>query len=215
MFGTTQAVGGMTIAPGGGNGESKISLLGGGGSGYGLEMGPSGDPNRGAFTFDAGSKFFTFKIDGSDKVRITQNGSVGIGTTSPSYQLQLSSNSAAKPGGGSWSDSSDIRLKENIRTINNALSKIMQLRGVTFDWKNETEQGKKGAGFIADEVMLVFPNWVKEVKSSNKQKEIVNDDKIKSLNFPFEFDALLVEAIKELKAENEELKKRIENLESK
>ena len=134
------------------------------------------------------------------------NGNVGIGTTGPSYQLQLSTDSAGKPNGGSWANSSDIRLKENVKTIDNALAKIMKLRGVTFDWKDETEQDnvKSSAGFIADEVMLAFPNWVKEVNASINQKELLNDDKVKSLSLPFEFDALLVEAIKEL---NERLNK--------
>jgi hypothetical protein len=133
-------------------------------------------------------------------------GNVGIGMVNPSYQLQLSSDSAGKPNGGSWANSSDIRLKENIKTIDNAVDKITQLRGVTFDWKDETEQDniKQSAGFIADEVMLAFPNWVRDVSASINQKELINDDKVKSLSLPFEFDALLVQAIKEL---NERLNK--------
>ena len=139
-------------------------------------------------------------------------GNVGIGTFSPSYQLQLSTDSAGKPNGGSWANSSDIRLKENVKTIDNALDKIMQLRGVTFDWKDKTEQDniKSSAGFIADEVMLAFPTWVKEVNASSNQKELINDDKVKSLSLPFEFDAMLVEAIKELNQQNQDLKSRLD-----
>jgi hypothetical protein len=105
-----------------------------------------------------------------------------------------------KPGGGSWANSSDIRLKENVKTIDNALDKVLKLRGVTFDWKvGYTEFGKKeSAGFIADEVMEIFPEWVSETNASDTQKEIIEDDKIKSLSLPFHFDALLVEAIKEI-----------------
>jgi len=62
--------------------------------------------------------------------------------------------------------------------------------------------------------MLAFPNWVKEVNSSDKQKEIVNDDKIKSLSLPFEFDALLVEAIKELNTKLDAANAEIEALKS-
>ena len=119
------------------------------------------------------------------------NGNTGdLGITGQGY----------KPGGGSWANSSDIRLKENVKTIENALDKVMQLRGVTFDWKQGyTENGKKeSGGFIADEVMEVFPDWVSETNTTEAQKEIVNDEKIKSLSLPFSFDALLVEAIKEL-----------------
>jgi hypothetical protein len=145
-------------------------------------------------------------------------GNTGVGmTTSPSYILQVGTDSAGKPNGGSWANSSDIRLKENIHTINNALSKVLALRGVTFDWKDETEQDniKSSGGFIADEVMLTFPNWVKEVNSSDKQKELINDNKVKSLSLPFEFDALLVEAIKELKTQNDDLQAQITELKNK
>ena len=123
-----------------------------------------------------------------------------IGASLSSYKLQISTDSAGKPNGGSWANSSDVRLKENIKTIDNALNKIIKLRGVTFDWKDESEQDniKSSGGFIADEVMIQFPNWVKEVKASKNQKQLLNDDKIKSLSLPFEFDALIVEAIKEL-----------------
>jgi hypothetical protein len=135
-----------------------------------------------------------------------------IGASLASYKLQISTDSAGKPNGGSWANSSDIRLKENIHTIDNALAKITQLRGVTFDWKDETEQDniKSSGGFIADEVMLTFPNWVKEVNSSDKQKELINDNKVKSLSLPFEFDALLVEAIKEANAKITALEEKLE-----
>jgi hypothetical protein len=147
-----------------------------------------------------------FSLSNIEFARFTAGGSLGLGVTSLSYKLQLSTDSAGKPNGGSWANSSDIRLKENIKTIDNAVDKITQLRGVTFDWKDETEQDniKQSAGFIADEVMLAFPNWVRDVNASSNQKELINDDKVKSLSLPFEFDALLVQAIKEL---NERLNK--------
>jgi hypothetical protein len=151
---------------------------------------------------------FLFALSNIEIARLTGGGSLGLGITNPSYKLQLSTDSAGKPNGGSWANSSDIRLKENVKTIDNAVDKITQLRGVTFDWKDETEQDniKSSGGFIADEVMLAFPNWVKELNASDKQKELINDNKVKSLSLPFEFDALLVEAIKELQAQITELK---------
>ena len=119
-----------------------------------------------------------------------------------------------KPGGGSWANSSDIRLKENVKTIDNALDKVLQLRGVTFDWKEGyTEFDKKqSAGFIADEIMEVFPEWVNDTNANDVQKEIVNDDKIKSLSLPFHFDALLVEAIKELNTKLQDQQQTINSL---
>jgi hypothetical protein len=132
----------------------------------------------------------------TERMRISANGIVSM------YGDLYVGGQGYKPGGGSWANSSDIRLKENVKTIDNALDKILQLRGVTFDWKEGyTEFGKKeSAGFIADEVMEIFPEWVAETNASDTQKEIIEDDKIKSLSLPFHFDALLVEAIKELSA---------------
>jgi hypothetical protein len=148
--------------------------------------------------FDNSSNVAVYLITDSSSNSYVNSG-FSIGANLASYKLQISTDSAGKPNGGSWANSSDIRLKENVKTIDNALDKIMQLRGVTFDWKDETEQDnvKSSAGFIADEVMLAFPNWVKEVNTSSNQKELINDDKVKSLSLPFEFDALLVQAIKE------------------
>jgi hypothetical protein len=138
----------------------------------------------------------------TERMRISANGIISM------YGDLYVGGQGYKPGGGSWANSSDIRLKENIKTIDNALDKVLQLRGVTFDWKEGyTEFDKKeSAGFIADEVMEIFPEWVAETNASETQKEIVNDDKIKSLSLPFHFDALLVEAIKEQQKQIDELK---------
>ena len=100
--------------------------------------------------------------------------------------------------------SSDRRLKENITNIPNALDKVTQLNGVTFDWTDEhiKERGgedgyfvkKHDTGLIAQDVQQVLPEIVR-----NKQDGYlgVQYDKVVGL---------LVEAIKELKHEVEFLK---------
>ena len=60
-------------------------------------------------------------------------GNVGIGTTAPGFQLEVNG-SAGKPGGGSWSISSDRRLKKNVAGLQGSLDKLMQLRGVTYEY---------------------------------------------------------------------------------
>ena len=84
---------------------------------------------------------------------------------------------------------SDINLKENIHTIENSLKIVKNLRGVSFDWK---ENGKSAYGVIAQELEEILPDLVKnsEVKSVNYNGLI----------------GVLIEAIKELKTEVEELK---------
>ena len=96
---------------------------------------------------------------------------------------------------------SDERLKENIQPIENALSKVGQLNGVTFTY---TPDGKDSAGLIAQDVEKVLPSAVQEmevplkVDDGNEYKVLQYDQTI----------GLLVEAIKELTAKVEELEKK-------
>ncbi len=104
-------------------------------------------------------------------------------------------NSAFKPGGGSWGNSSDRRLKKNITPISDALDSLSKLQGTYY---NRKSTDKKEGGFIAQDVQKYFPDWVEE---DNKG--------FLSLSLPFEFDALVVNAIKELKKEIINLKRKI------
>lgn len=93
--------------------------------------------------------------------------------------------------------SSDERLKNNIQTITNSLEKVTQLDGVTFNW-NELAEGKdvnvREAGVIAQQVQKVLP-------------EVVTERDTGYLAVRYEkLVPLLIEAIKELKAEVDALK---------
>jgi hypothetical protein len=92
---------------------------------------------------------------------------------------------------------SDKRLKENIKPIDSALDKVMKLKGVTFDWIQKEDQIlniKEDIGFIAQDVQKVVPELVRE-----------NEDGMLSMRHQG-IAPILLEAIKELKAEIEELK---------
>ncbi|MEA3329586.1 MAG: DUF2341 domain-containing protein [Nanoarchaeota archaeon] len=131
-------------------------------------------------------------------------GEVGIGTVSPSYILEVVG-TAGKTGGGAWSDSSDIRLKKNIKNITGALEKLSQLQGVEFEWINPEEhsEGIKRS-FIAQEVEKVFPDWIDEIDAKGRDKELLPEgEKSKSLSLPNDFSAYIVESIKELKLEKD------------
>ncbi|MEK7113205.1 MAG: tail fiber domain-containing protein, partial [Patescibacteria group bacterium] len=167
-------------------------------------------------------------VDSDNKANaltILKNGNVGIGTATPVYSLELTTDSAAKPNGGSWSSTSDSRLKKDVATYTGALEKLTQLRGVNFKWINPENHGDESdtqGGFIAQEVAKVFPEWVKEVNAKGSDATLVGSgEKVKSISLPFEFDAVVVEAIKEqqemIKIQQEkidELTKRLEVLES-
>ena len=90
---------------------------------------------------------------------------------------------------------SDIKLKTNIEPITGALDKISQINGVTYD-RTDIDTGVRYAGVIAQEVEQVLPEVVRTT------------DDVKTVAYG-NMNALLIEAIKELKAEIEELKKKI------
>lgn len=95
---------------------------------------------------------------------------------------------------GTFNTTSDISLKENICTFENAMDVVAGLRGVRFTWK---KNGIKTVGLIAQEVEKVLP----ELIGTNA------DTGLKSVSYA-NMVAVLIEAVKELKAEIEELKKR-------
>ena len=101
---------------------------------------------------------------------------------------------------GTFNNTSDKRLKENIKPIENALSDICQLEGVTFDWK---ESGVQGQGFIAQQVEPIIP-------------EVVNTDAdtgMKSVNY-VGLIGHLVEAIKSQQTQIDDLKAEIQSMKS-
>jgi hypothetical protein len=71
---------------------------------------------------------------------------------------------------------SDRKFKENIQDLPNALDKILKLRPVTFDWKEETPQNSQvnlvnDVGFIAQEVQEVIPDLVRDFDGSLSLRE--------------------------------------------
>jgi hypothetical protein len=70
-------------------------------------------------------------------------GRVGIGTATPTYLLQLSQNSAAKPGSSYWTVSSDARLKTNIQPYKKGLKEILKINPVNYQYNGEGGIGHK------------------------------------------------------------------------
>jgi hypothetical protein len=89
-------------------------------------------------------------------------------------------------------ETSSIAFKENVNTIDNALDSIMQLVGVTYDRKDNKEHE---AGLIAEDVNKVLPNLVS--KDANGDPHGIKYSKL---------TAYLVEAVKSLKQEIDQLK---------
>jgi hypothetical protein len=103
--------------------------------------------------------------------------------------------------------SSDLRLKTKIKPLLNALKRIEGLRGVTFSWKDPkpgNHKEEKQIGLIAQELERVFPELVTTGKN----------DGYKSVDYG-RFSAVLLEAVKELDSNYEDLEKRVKDLEEK
>ena len=81
------------------------------------------------------------------------NGNVGIGTDAPAYTLDVDGTIR-----GSNVFPSDGRWKTNIRTIENFLEKVSQLRGVNYEWTDPSKGAGDQVGVVAQEVEAVFPN---------------------------------------------------------
>ncbi len=102
---------------------------------------------------------------------------------------------------GILTQNSDARLKTNIHPLQNSLQKILLVNGYQYNWIDKTNDNSLQTGVLAQEVEKQMPELVK-----------TDAEGTKSVNYsgmiPY-----LIEAVKELKSENEMLKKRIELLE--
>jgi hypothetical protein len=155
--------------------------------------------------------------DGTGGVRIRYNGSIVVEVDSSGG---MDVTGAVKASGDVIAYSSDERLKENVKPIENALNKLMQIKGVTFDWKNDIDElgfeprnRKNDVGVIAQDVEKVLPQLVapapfdkdldedgNRISKSGKDYVTVQYDRL---------NALLIEAVKELSNKVEELENKL------
>ena len=119
-------------------------------------------------------------------MRIASNGNVGIGTTNPTAELEVSGSVEVN----NVVVHSDKRWKKNIETIDDALDKVTKLRGVEFEWRKDEFKHmrfKEGTqiGLIAQEVEEVIPEVVRT--SVDEEKSVAYANLV----------AVLIEAVKE------------------
>ena len=148
------------------------------------------------------NNMFTIFQDGVNYHRLTidSTGNVGIGTTTPAYKLHVYGR--IKTSG--ITESSDERLKENINDLTESLEKVLQLRGVTYNWKDKNDYSSATQiGLIAQEVKNIIP-------------ELVDQDQEGFYSVQYShLVPLLVEAIKELNSLLDQTQQNVHKLEGK
>ena len=138
------------------------------------------------------------------------SGRIGIGTTTQTYQLQLSSDSAAKPSTNTWTIASDARIKTETGEYTKGLDAVCALRPITYEYNGNAgfaADGKENISIIAQEAIVPFPECVGMFKA-----KLNPDDEEETELFDWNGHALtfaLVNAVKELKAQNDALAARI------
>ena len=159
-------------------------------------------------------------MDGGFNIRmvIANNGNVGIGawdtSNLPDYQLQLSTNSAAKPTSTAWTVPSDIRIKKDISPFTDGLNVIDKINPVNYrlNGKAGLPMDAPGIGVIAQEVKDIIPYTIKTWKT-----RLNPDDKEETVLYDFDASPMtfvLINAVKEQQEQIEELASEIKELKS-
>jgi hypothetical protein len=155
----------------------------------------------GNFTFTPSSLVFYDNTASATRMRIDSAG-----------ELILIGSTAQKATGTTWSNPSDVRLKNNIEDYAKGLPELMQVKVKTWEYngKGGTTEGMKGLGVIADEIKEVLPDTVNDYKAKLNEGDL-EDTSIKKFDAT-EITWLLVNAVKELKAQLDTVKAELATL---
>ena len=140
-----------------------------------------------------GIRFYTWDgvVGNSETMRLKSNGELHVDADVVAFSSTVS----------------DKKLKDNINTINNGLDKIKKLRGVSYVWNKGARKGQTDIGVVAQEVEQVIPEVVRE-KIPCVGDFCENTEAYKSVDYE-KLTAVLIEAVKDLSKEVDELKKKL------
>jgi len=141
------------------------------------------------------------------RMTIEAGGDVGIGIFNPTALLEVNATTVKKTGGGSWSASSDRRLKKDILDYREGLEKVLQIRPVQYHYNDISgyNTSEFHIGVIAQELQVVAPHMVSTYDANGTEYLQVDNSAM---------TYMLINAVKEQQALILELVARIEALES-
>jgi hypothetical protein len=154
----------------------------------------------------AGDLIFSDQTSGGIRMVLDEAGNVGIGQSNPGAGFKLDVNGIIRAT-GPLNTSSDARYKTDVRLFENALDTILNLRGVTYQWRKSEfpamnfADGKQ-IGFLAQELEKILPELV-----------TTDEDGYKSVAYQG-LIPVLVEAVKTQQAQLEAQRKQIMELEA-
>ena len=136
------------------------------------------------------------------------NGAVGIRTTNPTYTLQVVG-TAGLSTSTSWTNTSDMRLKDGVKPYTRGLTEILKINPIYYSYteesglKNDPKYGQN-IGISAQELQAIIPEAINvkdhKMKDGSVLKDALELTKADAMWFA------LINAVKELKAENDALK---------
>ena len=171
-----------------------------------------------AGTVDTGNLFIGQWSNNPRGIKITTNGNVGIGVTSPAYNLHVGGSIGSS--GEITAYASDERLKTNIHIISDSVDKIKRIKGVTFDWRGNvvingfTPKFVHDVGVLAQDVASVLPQAIRNAPfDANEDGSSRSGENYLTVQYE-KLTALLIEAVKEQQQQIESQGQRITLLEN-
>lgn len=185
---------------------------------YGISVGMSGASNTGSCygvrgeTYSAGTSYGIYGLASYGTKRYGVYGEAAA--KSNSWAVYANGYAGGTNG---WDITSDGRLKKDVQQLSGALDKVLKLRGVSFYWKNREEMAA-AKGVPADSLNYNYDSnkhiGVIAQELEKEYPELVNTDGdgFKSVEYST-LTPILIEAVKELKAEKDALEAKVEKLE--
>ena len=137
------------------------------------------------FQGSTGTKYARFYLESDEDVRFTEGGHGYFNGDVIAYSTTIAS---------------DARFKDNVKPLEGCLDKVCQMRGVSYTWNEQSQkEGVEDIGVIAQEMAQIYPEVVTEVDGLNGRDPHLTVDYAR-------LTAVLINAVKELRQEVEELK---------